>query len=385
MLGVEPREPLPKIDRHETLWDVWDAALLPALQSSPCVVTFAGGRDSSGMLAAAVDTARRHGLPDPVPMTLRLRSGPMAEEIAWQEEVIRFLGLKEWERVDVEDDLNLVGPIAQTALRRHGHLFPASAFMLLPMLERSRGGTLVVAQGGEEIYVYWRWQRLMDLLALRARPRRSDLPLVALALSPVPLRRRLAMRAAPPAPYPWLRKDAAAEISRIFASEVGTEPMRYDAAVRSLMRHRCMSATLRSVDALADGAGAKLLMPMLDMRMLSVFARDGGWTGYGDQSTTLRKLVGDRLPDSVYARRDKARFNTLFFGTHTRAFAERWSGGGPDPSLVDVDVLRRMWLGDEHDWRTALLMQSAWLHDELGQSHPQGRSPDGEAQHAATA
>src|SRR4051794_5992486 len=46
-----------------------EEALLPALQSGRCRVTFSGGRDSSVVLAGATDVARRLGLADPVPLT----------------------------------------------------------------------------------------------------------------------------------------------------------------------------------------------------------------------------------------------------------------------------------------------------------------------------
>jgi asparagine synthase (glutamine-hydrolysing) len=125
-------------------------------------------------------------------------------------------------------------------------------------------------------------------------------------------------------------------------------------------------------------------MPTLDRRLLSMFAHEGGWKGWGDRTTTMRKLAGHLLPDSVLARRDKARFNQVFFGVHTRAFAERWTGGGVDTTLVDPDALRRIWLGDEHDWRTALLMHAAWLHEEL-RPQTKERSSHGEPARAATA
>ncbi|MFL5910986.1 MAG: hypothetical protein ACJ768_10500 [Gaiellaceae bacterium] len=384
MLGTEPRDPLPHLAREATFESVFEAMIRPALESSPCLVSFSGGRDSSWVLAGTTLMARRLGLPDPVPVTLRLTKVPEAVEYEWQEEVVRFLELKDWERIDADEDLELVGPVAETVMRRHGHVFPANAYMLQPMLERARGGTLVVAQGGEEMYIYWRWAPLVDVLAGRRRPTRETVKLAAMALAPVGLRRAMALKAAPPAPFPWLREDAAREISREFAGEVGTEPVRYDRALRSLLRHRCMGGTERSIHAMADGAGCAAIMPVLDRAMLAMWAREGGWKGWGDRTTTMRALAGDLLPDHVLARRDKARFNQVFFGAHTRAFAERWSGEGVDPSLVDVDVLRRTWLGDEHDWRTALLMHAAWLHDEL-QELPDERSTHGQPERVATA
>jgi len=377
MLGTEPRDPLPKPPRGQTFQDVQDAMYLPALSGGRCLVSFSGGRDSSFALASVTAAARRHGLPDPVPITLRVASVPEAEETFWQEEVIAHLGLEDWERIEVHDELNLVGPWAQTALRRHGQLFPSSCFMLLPMLERAEGGTLVVAQGAGEMDLYWRWRPVMDLLALRTRPRRENLKLMALALTPVPLRRKLMMKAAPPAPFPWVRGEAALEISRIFASEVGTEPIPYSAALRGLLRHRCMTGTIRSIDALAGGTGAKAVLPVLDPRLLAMWAREGGWKGFGDRTQSIRRLAGHLLPESVIERRDRTRINRIFFGRHTRDFAERWSGDGLDTSIVDPEVLREIWLGEDHDWRTGLLMQAAWLHEEQ-QTTTNRRSSHGE-------
>ncbi|HEY2429742.1 MAG TPA: hypothetical protein VGI06_12480, partial [Acidimicrobiales bacterium] len=46
-----------------------EAAILDGLRRPPCIVAFSGGRDSSAVLAVAVDAARRHGLAPPVPLT----------------------------------------------------------------------------------------------------------------------------------------------------------------------------------------------------------------------------------------------------------------------------------------------------------------------------
>src|SRR4051794_22650674 len=62
-----------------------ERGLLRALRRPPCVVSFSGGRDSSAVLALAVDVARRHGLPEPVPVAMRFAGAPAADERRWQE------------------------------------------------------------------------------------------------------------------------------------------------------------------------------------------------------------------------------------------------------------------------------------------------------------
>jgi asparagine synthase (glutamine-hydrolysing) len=58
------------------------------LASSPCVIAFSGGRDSSALLAFFVDVARRHGLEEPVAVTARWDDDAASDERAWQEHVV---------------------------------------------------------------------------------------------------------------------------------------------------------------------------------------------------------------------------------------------------------------------------------------------------------
>jgi hypothetical protein len=65
------------------------------------------------VLAAAVEVARREGLPDPLSVTLRFPGVASTEESRWQELVIAHLGVRECERIVVGDELNLLGPVAR--------------------------------------------------------------------------------------------------------------------------------------------------------------------------------------------------------------------------------------------------------------------------------
>lgn len=372
-LGIEPREPLPAVPNHLARWDTFGSAVIPALTSSPCLVSFSGGRDSSGVLAATTVIARREGLPDPVPVTLRFARGSPPGAKDRQELVVRHLKLREWERIEVADELELTGPIAATALRRHGHIFPATAHLTLPAMERARGGALVVAVGGSDLFIYWRWLRVANVLAGRERPRLGDLRGLALAALPPAVRGAIARRKAPPAPGPWLRPHAAREISRIFAEEIGTEPVRFDRAIRTHIRHRCFSAAIRSLYALANGAGCALHLPTYHPEYLATLARDAGWAGFGDRELFMRALVGDLLPDEVLSGPEGHDYGEVYFGARLRAFAESWSGYGVDEALVDADVLRDMWRSGRRDMRTGLLIQAAWLHDQDRPGGPTSR------------
>ena len=76
-------------DRGLTPLAALEEAILPALQRPPCLVSFSGGRDSSGVLAAAVRAARRDRLAPPVPVTLRVSNAPMAEASVWRHQPVR--------------------------------------------------------------------------------------------------------------------------------------------------------------------------------------------------------------------------------------------------------------------------------------------------------
>ena len=58
--------------------EAMERVLREALQRAPCIVAFSGGRDSSAVLALAVDLARREGLQEPLPVTRRFLNAPMS-------------------------------------------------------------------------------------------------------------------------------------------------------------------------------------------------------------------------------------------------------------------------------------------------------------------
>jgi asparagine synthase (glutamine-hydrolysing) len=124
------------------------------------------------------------------------------------------------------------------------------------------------------------------------------------------------------------------------------------------------------MERLANATGHTVLAPLLEPGFVGALARAGGRCGWGTRTATMNALAGDLLPAEVIRRSGKARFNRAFFGAESRAFAAAWTGRGLDEALVDPEALRREWLSEVPDFRTALLLQSAWLADrelEIGQ------------------
>ena len=65
---------------------------------------------------------------------------------------MRHLGLHDWLRIDVTDDLDLVGPVAAPLLRRFGPLWPPNSHFGGLLAAHARGGTFVTGVGGDELF-----------------------------------------------------------------------------------------------------------------------------------------------------------------------------------------------------------------------------------------
>jgi hypothetical protein len=354
--------PLPESDRHPAR--ALEDATVPALEGpGPALVAYSGGRDSALVLAAATAAARRHGLPEPIPLTIRLPGVAVANEDAWQERTVAHLGLREWEFVTVTDELDLLGPLARDILERHGPFWPANAHFIGLLLQRAAGGTLMTGEGGDDMFAWWRWQRAADLLAGRARRRPRDLLTVSAALAPPAVRRRIARRSLGDRPrLPWLTPRGQAMYARQLAGSADA-PRRWDRVLAWMSGRRSMTVTADTLAVLAEDAGARILSPLLAPAFLGALAAHGGRHGLGDRTATLRGLFAALLPDEVLTRQDKATFGPAFFGPASRSFARDWDGGGIDAALVDAGALRRTWLAERVHWQSSDLIHRCWLHE----------------------
>ena len=358
--GLDPEtpplpDPAPGVSPRQAL----EAAVLPALARPPCVVAFSGGRDSSLLLAVAAHVARREGLAPPVPLTLRFPQSPTAEESEWQELVIRHLGIGEWVRREIHDELDFVGPVAQRIMLRHGLLWPANLHFVAAPAEHASGGSLVTGVGGDRVL-----SSGPDDALGRSRPRAVLRNVARGAFRSLPARARAphyARRVRGSAP--WLRAPAVeALVARTLTQPL--EPGACDARLEHVHRERLHALVRHGVELLANDEDAQAVLPFLDTGFLASLARFLGPRGIGGRTALMDALGGDLLPERLVARQTKAVFPEAYCNRHTREFVQAWHGDGVDDTLVDAERLRAL-LGDgtDHRWlgRTAILLQAAWL------------------------
>ena len=119
------------------------------LRREPSVVSFSGGRDSSAILAVAAHVARRDGLPLPIPATLRFSGVPEAGKRPRQELVIGHLGLPDWQRIVITDELDMLGPGGRATLETYSPHSPAQPTRPAPAADQP--GRLATHRG--------RWRR----------------------------------------------------------------------------------------------------------------------------------------------------------------------------------------------------------------------------------
>jgi asparagine synthase (glutamine-hydrolysing) len=357
-IGAESAPIAPLADHHDPRGAL-EAAIASALTRSPCVVSFSGGRDSSAVLASATSVARREGLPDPVPMTLRFAGIVSIDESSWQERVIAHLGLGDWERIEIDEELDYLGDIAQAGLRAHGLLYPANAHLHVPIFERARGGRVLTGFDGDGLFGSWRWARAQGVLHGRIRPQPRDPVRIALAFAPRALRRRV-MREPLLAQLPWVRAQARPALASLLLTEAAGEPRRWDERVHHYARRRHLHLTTYSLQVLADRHDVEVMHPLLDGAFLAAVSRAGGAAGLGDRTSAMEALFGDLLPRETITRRTKAEFSGGLWRTQAKAFAARWEGTGLD-ERIDPQRLREEWRSPTPWFGANTLLQAAWL------------------------
>jgi hypothetical protein len=306
-----------------------------ALRRSPCLVSFSGGHDSSLILAAATQVARREHLPLPVPVTWRPDGAPAADETAWQEAVVAALQVRDWIRLPAGDDLDFVGPVATGVLRRHGLLHPANAYFHAPLFQQAAGGTLLTGVGGDQV------------LGRLGRPRRPW-------WWPRPPGHELL--------FSWLRPAAASRVRRGLRREHRARPDRYESRPAWASGRRDLELTCQSLALLGRDAGTDVVHPLLDPEFLTAICRSGlSPQSAGGRAGLLGQAFGRAYPGAALRARPKATFAEVFWRRHTRSLLAGWDGAGIDSSVVDRDQLRQEWDRPQPDLCTAMLAQQVWL------------------------
>lgn len=364
---LDGRARSPRVAEHACLGplEALAGAVERTIAYSPPAVAFSGGRDSSLLLALAARVCLHAGIEPPVPITLCMPSElTESDEHEWQERVLDHLQIRSWHRVPITGELDLVGDYARRHLLRDGLLFPANAHAIVPMLEAAGSRCLISGLGGDELLSPQQWWPVHELVGRRRGLEQRDL--VRLPATVIPRRLRgLARRstAADLNELHWLRPSARSRAGRLL--RVGfEEPVRWGSAVRHVGARCDVVLPLRAMQRLARASGRRVCAPFLDPVFIAALARAGGWSGWGTRTAAMDMLAGDLLPAEVLSRKSKASFNRVFFGEASRAFASGWSGLGLDERLVDPEALRREWLSEVPDFRTSLLLQSAWLADQ---------------------
>ncbi|TQN37945.1 hypothetical protein FHU33_4618 [Blastococcus colisei] len=290
-------------------------------------------------------------------MTLRFPKDPASHEGEWQEALIRHLRLEEWQRVDLETEVDVVGPYADSVLHRHGLLYPLNTHFHVPVLHHARGGSLLTGIGGDEVLSPPRFRRLNAVLRGQEHPRPRDLLSLAAAYGP---RWLAATGVARREPYhlDWLTPVANRELGRWRARSIAAQDVRWDRWISHAWwtdRARVMGE--RSIEAVADDVGATAIHPFSDPTFLVTAARERGALGFKSRREALDVLAGDLLPAGQSGRISKASFNHSFFGPRSRALAAAWDGTGLDETIVDPRALRLAWEQPRVDARSQWLLQ----------------------------
>jgi hypothetical protein len=368
VLGVEPK--LELVDGHTRAaaspLRAFEQAVLPALRRPPCLVSFSGGRDSSAVLAVATATARREGLPLPIPATNVFPGVASTDESEWQERVVSQLALDDWIRLEHGDELDCVGPVATGVLRRHGPLFPFNAHFHVPLLRLAAGGSLLTGIGGDEALSPSSWSRVSDVLHRRVRPQPRDVLRIGFALSPRAVRRQILRRRRLGPSYPWLRPEARRTFADAWAAQAATEPLAWAAHAGWVRRLRYLRVGLQSLRLLASDDVVQIGHPFLDRGVADSLAALPARERHSTRTAAMHALFGTLLSKDILERSSKTTFDEAFWCGPSRAFAAEWNGEGVDERLVDAEALAAEWSSPDPDPRSFLLAQAAWLAREKG-------------------
>ncbi len=343
--------------RHQPR-EALEGSLLGPLADGPCGVAFSGGRDSSGVLAAATAAARSHGLPDPVPVTLRFPTVASTEESDHQEAVVRHLGITEWVRIEPGDALDILGESSTALTARHGMLYPSNVHIVVPMLEALGSGTLLTGAGGDEMLDGHAPYDLAAMVTGRARPTRARMRALAKRyLAPERIRdesRRMALDH-----FTWLVPDIRDQVAERFASTAVERLFAHRQITDVVYPARYLHRMQADMSRIAADHGMRVAHPFLDPGFAGALAHRAGRTGYRDRTAAMEDLFGGVLPAGIIARTSKASFDDVFWTARTDGLVDSL----PVELLaeyVDPAALRERWRSELLKGNTALIVKYLW-------------------------
>lgn len=330
--------------------------LVPALSRPPCGVSFSGGRDSSAVLAAATEVARTHGLPEPIPVSLRFPGIEDTDETSYQEIVVRHLGLGEWVLLEPGNTLDIVGELATELTRRHGLLYPANLHFHVPIFEVVRGGTLLTGLGGDEMMGPHPGHALAATLAGRRRPGRTAVR---------EFTERYVLRGRPKneirrdheSLFPWLVPAAREELlDRIVEWLTGDHLSASRNLTTWTYRMRYLHRARTDMGRLSHDYSVTVEHPFLDPRFVGAIAERVGWVGPASRTALTRSVFGDLLPSELVERTSKAQFDQVFW---TRLADETVQSLPVEilSEFVDGPALLEFWRSDALKGGTFLIAQ----------------------------
>jgi asparagine synthase (glutamine-hydrolysing) len=351
--GPEPPRARASLGVYETL--VGDLA--PAAASGPLLVWVSGDDGTAIAASAAVEAARRAGAAAPVAITPQLRD---EDRDPYAEVVVRALGMSDWLRPDITELRGLLGPVAQDCLRRHGSMFPSLAYLFVPMLAAARGATLVAGHSLHEGWTLARGARAVRAVHhIREARRLSHRDMQALAmLAPLPIRRRLSGPIARGMDVPYLRAAARARATQLAVDDLIAGPLRAGIAGQRAVARACVPTALSIYERLAAEQEARFVFAWGSPGVGAALAHELGWLAPVSPDA-FRRLLAPSLPERT-APAVAATYRTIWTDPATQRFIAEWDGVGVDEELIDPDALRAAWR--RGDWRSGMLLQSAWLH-----------------------
>ena len=233
------------------------------------------------------------------------------------------------------------------------------------MLNAVPGACIVTGTDGDGLFASWNWALAHELFREPSRIRPTDARYLAATFVPRRIRAHAGhfMRSDPEAPA-WLTPAASKLFARSVRANTTHEPAIWRPRLEWYQRLRYVQMARRTLGTAAEFFGGSAEHPLLNRRVLSAIAQ----MKHGSRrrrSTAYLSLQLSLLPPALLARRDKARFGGAFHTDLSRRFVSGSMPSHCNSRWVDLGELRRSWNSPRPDARSALLLQTMWLQDEI--------------------